>query len=149
MREIQQQWGIKEMLANVLTQIRISNVFILWLYHLRAACSIDRFGCSQEQREYNKMRSFPFFAEQLPHLVLSIIVGFHALTGCNTMLPLSAKGKKTCWKMFIKHAHLLTGVVKDDNVDDASAFVCSLYGIGEKDVRGIDDARQSFSESET
>ena len=48
------------------------------------------------------------------------------------MLPLSGNGKNTCWKMFIKYAHLLTGVVRDDNVDDAWAFVCSLYGIGEK-----------------
>ena len=39
--------------------------------------------------------------------------------------------------MFI---NLLTGVVRDDNIDDAWPFVCSLYGIGENDVRGIDDA---------
>ena len=60
-----------------------------------------------------------FVAEQLPHLDLSILLGFHALTGCNTMLPLSGKGKKTYSQMFIKYAHLLTGVVRDDNVDDA------------------------------
>ena len=29
MREMQQQWGITEMLANLLTQIRVSDVFIL------------------------------------------------------------------------------------------------------------------------
>ena len=29
MREMQQQWGIKEMLTNVLTQIRVSDVFML------------------------------------------------------------------------------------------------------------------------
>ena len=46
------------------------------------------------------------------------------------MLPFSRKGKNTCWKIFIKYAHLLTGVVRDVNVDDALAFVCSLYGIG-------------------
>ena len=60
------------------------------------------------------------------------------------MLPLSGKGKNTCWKMFIKYVNLLTGVVRDDNVDDDWAFVCSVYGIGEKDVRGKDDARHSF-----
>ena len=49
-----------------------------------------------------------FVAEQLPHLILPIILGFHALAGCNTMLNLSGKGKNTCWKMFIKYAHLLT-----------------------------------------
>ena len=29
MREMRQQWDIKEMLSNVLTQIRVSDVFIL------------------------------------------------------------------------------------------------------------------------
>ena len=82
------------------------------------------------ERESNETRSFPFCAEQLPHLVLSIILGFHALTGCNTLLPLSGKGKDTCWKMFFKYAHILTGIVRDDNVDDAWAFVCSLWRKG-------------------
>ena len=60
------------------------------------------------------------------------------------MLPLSGKGNCTCWIMFIKYAHLLTGVERGDNVNDAWAFVCSLYGLGEKDVRGIDDARHNL-----
>ena len=60
------------------------------------------------------------------------------------MLPLSGKGKNTCWKLIIKYAHVLIGEVRDDNVDDAWAFVCSLYGIGEKDVRCIDDTRHSL-----
>ena len=55
------------------------------------------------------------------------------------MLSFSDKGKNTCWKMFVKYAHLLTGEARDDDVDDVWAFVCSLYGIGEKDVKGIDD----------
>ena len=85
-----------------------------------------------------------FIAEKIPHLVLSIIVGFRALTGCDTMLPLSGKGKNTCLKMFISYAHLLTVVVRYDKIDDAWAFVCSLYEIGEKDVRGSFDARHSL-----
>ena len=46
--------------------------------------------------------------------------------------------------MYIKYAHLLTGVERDDKVNDAWAFVCSLYGLGEKDDRGIDDARHNL-----
>ena len=83
-------------------------------------------------------------AKQPPHLVLSISLGFRALAGCKIMLPLSSKGKNACWKMFIKYAHLLTGVVRDDNVDGAWVFVCSLYGMGEKDVRGIDGVKHSI-----
>ena len=36
-----------------------------------------------------------------------------------------------------------------DNVDDAWAFVCSLYDIVENDAKGIDDARQNNCESVT
>ena len=39
------------------------------------------------------------------------------------------------------YAHLLTEVARDDNVDDAWAFVCSFYGIGDKYFKGIDDTR--------
>ena len=46
--------------------------------------------------------------------------------------------------MFNRYVHLLTGVVRDDNVDDAWASVCPLYGIAEKGVRGIDDAWHSL-----
>ena len=53
------------------------------------------------------------------------------------MLPVSGKGTTTCWKMFIKYAHLLTGIVRDDNVDDARTFACSLNGILGKGVRGF------------
>ena len=60
------------------------------------------------------------------------------------MLPLPAKCKNTCLKMFIKYAHLLTGIVRDDNADDAWAFVRLSYGSGEKDVRGSDDARHNL-----
>ena len=45
------------------------------------------------------------------------------------MLPLSGKHKNTCLKMFIKNAHLLNGLVRDDTIDDDWAFVCSVYGI--------------------
>ena len=46
--------------------------------------------------------------------------------------------------MVIKYAHLLTRVVRDDNVDDAWAFVYLLYWIEEKVDSGIDDARHSL-----
>ena len=69
-------------------------------------------------------------SEQLPHLVLSIILGVHALTGCDTiMLPLYGKGTNTCWEMLIMYAHLLTVVIRDDNVYDAWAFVCCCLGL--------------------
>ena len=54
-----------------------------------------------------KCAPFHFVAEQLSHLVLSIILGFHVLTEFNTMLPLSGKCKYTCWKMLLSMPILL------------------------------------------
>ena len=73
-----------------------------------------------------KCVSVHFIPEQLPHLVFSIVLGFHALTDCDAILSLSGKGNNSCWQMFTKYAHLPTRVVSDDNVEDAWAFVCSL-----------------------
>ena len=42
--------------------------------------------------ESNEMNNF--VTDHLPHLVLSIILGVCALTGCNAMLPLSGKAGK-------------------------------------------------------
>ena len=78
--------------------------------------------------ESNEMNNF--VTDQLPHLVFSIILGFCALTGCNAMLPLSGKAGKC--------SHLLTWMIT------SMMFVCLLYGIGEKDDRGIDDAGHSL-----
>ena len=38
----------------------------------------------------------------------------------------------------------LLDLVRDDNIDDDWAFVCSVYGIGEKDVRVIDAWHSHF-----
>ena len=46
----------------------------------------------------------------------------------------------TCWKLFIKYVHLLSGVGRGDNVAGAWTFECSLYVIEENDVKGFDDA---------
>ena len=34
--------------------------------------------------------------------------------------------------MFIKYVHLLTGVVRDGNVDDVGTFVCLFKRVSEK-----------------
>ena len=89
--------------------------------------------------ESNKMRFCPSCCLTTTASVLSNILGFNALTGCDTKLSLSGKGKNTCWKIFIKYFHLLTEVERGVNVDDDWAFVCLLYGIREKGVKRIDD----------
>ena len=56
----------------------------------------------------------------------------------------SGKSKNTCWKMFIKYHHLLTGVGRDNKVNATEKFVCLLYRNEENDVKSIDNARYSL-----
>ena len=65
---MQQQCGIKEMLANFMTQTRVSDVFKLILYHLRN-CNIEEWMLSGIARvmEYAPVH---FVAAQLPQLVV-------------------------------------------------------------------------------
>ena len=86
--------------------------------------------------ESNKIRSCPFCC-WIATPVSNCLLGIHALTRCDTILSFSGKGNNTCWKFFIMYTNLLTGVAIDDSIDDAWASVCSLYGIGEQNGRGI------------
>ena len=67
----------------------------------------------------NEMCSSPFCCQTATCTLFSSsnILGVHVLTGCDTMLPLSDKGINICWKIAIKYANLLSGVVRDDNVE--------------------------------
>ena len=70
-----------------------------------------------------------------------------ALTGCNTIFFWQKQGNNTRWKTFIKYPHLLISIGRDDTVrsgENAEKFVCASYGIEEKGVKGIDDARHSL-----
>ena len=58
------------------------------------------------------------------------------------MPSFSGKGKNTCWKLFFKCPHLLNG---NNYVNAVENVVCLMYGT----VKDIDNARQSFCESET
>ena len=46
--------------------------------------------------------------------------------------------------MYIKYHYLLTRVGRDGNVNDGEKYIWLLYGIVEKDVKGIYDARHSL-----
>ena len=62
----------------------------------------------------------------------------HVTTLCFFFIHITSAGK-----MFIKYPYLLTRVGRDGNVNDGEKIICLLYGIIEKDVKGIDDARHS------
>ena len=56
------------------------------------------------------------------------ILGFHALTGCDTTSSFSGMGKKTCWKQFLETPNLVHSMGRVLNVREVEEFVFRLYG---------------------
>ena len=126
----------------IVVKCRDTDVFLLLVHHV-VGLGLEVWMLSGTAK---KMKCFPahVIAKQLPQSVKANILGFHAVTGCDTTSAFSGIGKKTCWKVFMKYSHLLVGIGRDGDFEDAEKFVCILYGISEEAAVGIDDARRSL-----
>ena len=77
--------------------------------------------------------------QNLPALRSSeAILAFHAITGCDTLSYFAGHTKKTAWKTFKDHWELLlelgNGLLNDQILANAEAFVCRQYGIDSTDL---------------
>lgn len=61
--------------------------------------------------------------------VKNSLLGFHSVTGCDTVSQFRAVGKKTAWKIFTQQPHLLKdiGLSSDVPLQNVEEFVCKLY----------------------
>ena len=63
------------------------------------------------------------------------LLGFHAISGCDTVSQFCGIGKATAWKTFIKYGCLLDGlgrgVLNVEELADCERFVCRLYSNNE------------------
>ena len=66
-------------------------------------------------------------SEQFPDSAVDNILGFHALTGCDTTSSFSGFGKKKAWKVFLENPILLNGVGRDGPFAQTEEFVCRMY----------------------
>ena len=67
-------------------------------------------------------------ASKLDDSLLVNILGFHALTGCDTTSSFSGIGKKTCWKQYLEAPKLLQSIGRGLNIQEVEEFVIRLYG---------------------
>ena len=82
-----------------------------------------------------KRKCYPIYAlsERLAAISLrDNLLGFHALTGCNKTSAFSGHGKRSCWKTFQNHPHLVQGIGHDGELAPIEQFVCHLYGTPEQ-----------------
>ena len=73
-----------------------------------------------------KIKCYPIhiIAQNMPTEVLQNLIGFHALTGCDSVSSFSGYAKKSCWKVITKYPQLLSGVGRNGEVNDVEEFVC-------------------------
>ena len=84
-------------------------------------------------------------SQKLEPEVVENLLGFHAVTGCDTVSSFAGYGKKSCWVVFLKHPELLRGVGRDGTVAEVEQFVCHLYGAPDV-TGGCDEARRAIFE---
>ena len=80
------------------------------------------------------------------------LLQFHALTGCDTTSYFANHTKRSAWKVFKEHHHLLNdlgrGELIEETIKAAEAFVCRMYNVHITD--SVDSARHVlFSKSVT
>ncbi len=52
-------------------------------------------------------------SQRLTQSVKTILLSFHALTGCDTTSAFHGYGKKSCWKTFLNQPLLVAGIGRD------------------------------------
>jgi len=77
--------------------------------------------------------------------VVENLLGFHAITGCDTVSSFAELGKKLYWAVFLQHPELLLGVGRDGAIAEVEQFVCHLYGAPYV-TAGCDEACWAFFE---
>ncbi|KAH3699856.1 hypothetical protein DPMN_074818, partial [Dreissena polymorpha] len=66
------------------------------------------------------------------------ILGFNALTGCDTVSALNGISKTTAWVKYIAQPDTLEGVGRDGDALAVSKFLCVLYGCCQDHPPNID-----------
>ena len=77
-------------------------------------------------------------SQRLTQSVKTILLSFHALTGCDTTSAFHGYGKK-CWKTFLNQPLVVVGIGRDGELALIEQFGCHLYGRPEQS--SIDQAR--------
>lgn len=121
---------------------RDTDVFLLLIAHFH------RIGCTELYMKAGTSADPKYIPihkiqEQISQEQTESLLGFHAITGCDSVSQFSGHGKKTTWQVFLQHHNDLFGIGKgnlsDNTIKSAEKFICKLYGVPE--VQSCDQAR--------
>ena len=124
----------------IIVSCRDTDVLVL-LIHFTGQLSGElwmRTGTRQEQR-YVAVHNI-----QLTSTMQRNILGYHAVTGCDTVSQPSGHGKKTTWKVFQQHGALLDdlgrGTLSESTIRSVEEFFCRIYSPASNE-NNINDVR--------
>ena len=101
-------------------------MLLLLLYHLgHTEAEVWMVSGTSKQKKCYPVHTI---ASKLDDNLLANILGFHALTGCDTTSSFSGIGKKTCWKQYLEAPKLLQSIGRGLNLQEVEEFVFRLYG---------------------
>ena len=88
-----------------------------------------------------KTKCYPIHAlsERLAKPLRDDLLSVHAFTDCDTTSAFSGHGKRSCWKTFQNHPHLVQGIGHVGELAPIEQFICHLYGTTEQQT--VDNAR--------
>ena len=76
------------------------------------------------------------------------LLGYHAITGCDTVNHFRGYGRKESWKVFEKYSKLLkslgVGILTDETILRAEHFVCTMYSES-SDIASVNELRYRLS----
>ena len=128
----------------IIVVCRDTDVLLLLIHFLGSKQGIDIWMVSGTARQ---MKCYPIhiIAEKLSLQIQENILGFHALTGCDSTSSFSRFGKKKCWKVFEQHPGLLSGVGRDGSVEPVEEYLCMVYS-APCQFGGVNQARHDMFE---
>ena len=129
--------AVKQGYKRVLVICRDTDVMLL-LVHFIPAQTAEVWMISGTAK---KRKCYPIheLSERLAKPLRDNVLGFQAFTGCDTTSAFSGHSKRSCWKTFQNHPHLVQGIGRDGELAPIEQFVCHLYGTSEQQT--VDNAR--------
>ena len=113
---------------------RDTDVLVLLLAHRELLCPVIWMFSGTTKRK----RHIPVHSISLSEEKRKSLLAFHAITGCDTVSQFAGIGKKTAWKIFETHHHLLQhlgdGLPEKEVLAEVEAFVCKLYNKNTSEV---------------
>ncbi|XP_071479491.1 uncharacterized protein [Diadema antillarum] len=117
--------AVRRGFERIVVQCRDTDVMVLLIHFvLNEALEVWMISGNRQQKCYPLHE----LSETMSQSAKECLIGFHALTGCDTTSSFRGYGKKSCWKVFLENPLLVKGIGRDGELEPIEQFVCQLYG---------------------